>query len=172
MAKHRHLEDSFHYLGKIPWLNRSRSHDEEAATSVGPDTEGTWTLEKGRQSRNMQELNQGFHPAHTLSDGDHDGKEKRGTGASSQEEQDQHLKQPEQTDPHMYSLANQLRATFLNSWLNLLLIFSPVGIAVNYANVTPIAVFIINAVAIIPLAGLLGYACEEIALRAGETLAV
>ncbi|KAI4234865.1 MAG: hypothetical protein LQ349_003536 [Xanthoria aureola] len=118
----------------------------------------------------MQEPNQGFHPAHTRSDGDHDGEEKRETGASSQEGQGQHLKQPEQTDPHMYSLANQLRATFLNSWLNLLLIFSPVGIAVNYANVTPIAVFIINAVAIIPLAGLLGYACEEIALRAGETL--
>ena len=91
-------------------------------------------------------------------------------GASSREGQDQHLKQSEQTDPHMYSFASQLRATFLNSWLNLLLIVSPVGIAVNYANVTPIAVFIINAVAIIPLAGLLGYACEEIALRAGKTL--
>lgn len=84
--------------------------------------------------------------------------------------QNQHLKQSEQTDPHMYSLANQLRATVFNSWLNVLLIFSPIGIALNYANVTPIAVFIINLVAIVPLAGMLGYASEEIALRAGETL--
>ena len=32
------------------------------------------------------------------------------------------------------------------------------------------AVFIVNFIAIIPLAGLLSYATEEIALRVGETL--
>ncbi|KAL8967650.1 MAG: hypothetical protein Q9183_002816, partial [Haloplaca sp. 2 TL-2023] len=80
------------------------------------------------------------------------------------------IEQSGQTNPHMYSFANQFRATILRSWLNLLLVFSPIGIAVNYAHVTPIAVFIINLIAIMPLAGMLGYASEEIALRAGETL--
>ncbi len=115
MDKHRRSKDRTHHLGKITWLNRCRSHDEEAATSIGPDKEGTWTTTNARQSRHLGESHQGFHPADTLSDGDHDGEEKRETGASDQEGQDHHLKQSEQTDPHTYSLANQLRATFLNS---------------------------------------------------------
>lgn len=40
----------------------------------------------------------------------------------------------------------------------------------NYINVAPVAVFVINFIAIIPLAALLSYATEEIALRIGETL--
>ena len=197
MAKHQNSEDRSNYLGKIPWLNRSRSHDEEAATSVAPEKEGSPTLEK------MHEPSQGFHPADAMPDRDHDGQEKSdnpGNGTSTvlapsstpsgditqdpeaprrkkaiphafrQPGHNQHLKQSEQTDPHLYSLANQLRATVFNSWLNVLLIFSPIGTALNYANVTPTAVFIINLVAIVPLAGMLGYASEEIALRAGETL--
>ncbi|KAK5266013.1 hypothetical protein LTR99_004799 [Exophiala xenobiotica] len=64
----------------------------------------------------------------------------------------------------------QLHATLFNSWINVLLIFSPVGIACYYAHVTPVAVFVINFVAIIPLAAMLSYATEEIALRVGEVL--
>ena len=77
---------------------------------------------------------------------------------------------PVATDPHRYSLANQFRATFLYSWLNLLLVFLLIGIAVNNANVPLITVFTINLIAIIPLAGILGYASEEIAIRVCETL--
>ena len=47
---------------------------------------------------------------------------------------------------------------------------APVGIAMYYAHVNPVAVFVINFIAIIPLAGMLSYATEEIALRVGETL--
>lgn len=51
------------------------------------------------------------------------------------------------------------------------LVFVPVGIALNYVpSVSKIVVFVINFVAIIPLAGLLSYATEEIALRTGETI--
>ena len=69
-----------------------------------------------------------------------------------------------------FTFKSQIRATILNSWINILLIASPVGIAVYYAKINPVAVFVINFIAIIPLAGLLSYATEEIALRVGETL--
>ena len=65
---------------------------------------------------------------------------------------------------------SQLHATLFNSWINVLLIASPVGIAVYYAHVNPVAVFVINFIAIIPLAAMLSYATEEIALRVGEVL--
>lgn len=64
----------------------------------------------------------------------------------------------------------QLRATLFNSWINVLLIASPVGIAVYYAHINPVAVFVINFIAIIPLAAMLSYATEEIALRTGEVI--
>ncbi|TKA47004.1 hypothetical protein B0A49_12827 [Cryomyces minteri] len=46
----------------------------------------------------------------------------------------------------------------------------PVGIALNYTGANPVAVFVVNFIAIIPLAAMLSYATEEIALRVGETL--
>ncbi|KIV86922.1 calcium/proton exchanger [Exophiala sideris] len=69
-----------------------------------------------------------------------------------------------------YTLWSQIRATVFNSWINVLLIFSPIGIAVYYAKINPVAIFVINFIAIIPLAGMLSYATEEIALRVGEVL--
>lgn len=71
--------------------------------------------------------------------------------------------------PH-FTVGNQLRRTLLNSWINVLLIMAPVGIAVNYAHAQPVAVFVINFIAIIPLAAMLSYATEEIAIHTGETL--
>jgi hypothetical protein len=72
--------------------------------------------------------------------------------------------------PKRFTLSNQLRATVFNSWINILLIAAPVGIAVHFVNVSPIAVFVINFIAIIPLAALLSYATEEIAIRASNTI--
>lgn len=55
-----------------------------------------------------------------------------------------------------FTVAQQIRATLLNSWINVLLIFVPIGIAVNYAPGVPrVAVFVINFIAIIPLAAML-----------------
>ena len=73
-------------------------------------------------------------------------------------------------DNHKFTAASQLRATLFNSWINVLLVFVPVGIAVNFTNIAPVAVFVINFIAIIPLAAMLSYATEEIALRTGETI--
>ncbi|KAI9848066.1 MAG: hypothetical protein M1837_001168 [Sclerophora amabilis] len=86
--------------------------------------------------------------------------------ASNQDEKD-HLSRPKQR----FTFGGQLRATLFNSWINVLLIAAPVGIIVNYVAPSQfIAIFVINFIAIIPLAAMLSYATEEIALRVGETL--
>jgi len=56
------------------------------------------------------------------------------------------------------------------SWVNVLLIFVPVGIAVQAVGLDPTIVFAMNAVAIVPLAGLLSHATESVASRMGDTL--
>ena len=56
------------------------------------------------------------------------------------------------------------------SWLNVLLVFVPVGIAVQAAGVNKNIVFAMNAIAIIPLAGLLSYATESVASDLGDTV--
>lgn len=57
-----------------------------------------------------------------------------------------------------------------HSWVNVLLVFVPVGIAVEAAGLSPAIVFAMNAVAIIPLAGLLSHATESVASRLGDTI--
>ena len=76
----------------------------------------------------------------------------------------------ESEKPKKFTVMSQLRATILNSYINVLLIAVPVGIAMNYAKVSPVVVFVVNFIAIVPLAALLSYATEEIALRTGETI--
>ncbi|KAJ5640134.1 uncharacterized protein N7484_007996 [Penicillium longicatenatum] len=57
-----------------------------------------------------------------------------------------------------------------HSWVNVLLVFVPVGIAAKAAGLSPDIVFAMNAVAIIPLAGLLSHATESVASRLGDTI--
>lgn len=58
-----------------------------------------------------------------------------------------------------------------HSWINLLLVFVPAGIAVKLVpNMSPGVIFGLNAVAIIPLAGLLSYATETVAHRMGDAV--
>ena len=45
-----------------------------------------------------------------------------------------------------------------------------IGIVVNYTNIPKVAVFVMNFIAIIPLATMLSYATEEIVLRIGEKI--
>ena len=69
-----------------------------------------------------------------------------------------------------FTIKNQLGATIFNSWINILLVCCPIGIGLNYAAVDKKAVFVVNFIAIIPLAGMLSFATEEIALHVGESL--
>lgn len=140
---------------------------EETKDSTSDDTmtaEDTTTSEKPRQRKGLKGM---FH------------REKK-VAESDKAEEDESMK------PH-YTFGNQIRATLFNSWINILLIAGklrstflltskslmnlvPVGIIVNYLHITPVAIFVINFIAIIPLAALLSYATEEIALRTGEVI--
>ncbi|GKZ29493.1 hypothetical protein AbraIFM66950_005193 [Aspergillus brasiliensis] len=57
-----------------------------------------------------------------------------------------------------------------HSWVNVLLVFVPVGIATQAAGLNPGLIFAMNAIAIIPLAGLLSHATECVASRLGDTV--
>ncbi|RFU34793.1 hypothetical protein B7463_g1586, partial [Scytalidium lignicola] len=62
------------------------------------------------------------------------------------------------------------KAIILSSYINLLLVFVPVGIVCKAADLQPGLVFGMNAIAIIPLAGLLSHATESVAKRLGDTI--
>jgi len=54
---------------------------------------------------------------------------------------------------HKKSPYELLKTILCSSWANLLLVFIPVGIALHFVNVSPTLVFVMNFLAIIPLAG-------------------
>ena len=65
---------------------------------------------------------------------------------------------------------NNTKNTLLASYFNVLLVFVPVGIAVQFSGASPTIVFAMNAIAIIPLAGLLAHATEAVASSLGDTI--
>lgn len=68
------------------------------------------------------------------------------------------------------SIVSQFKATILGSWVNVLLVCVPIGFALRYSHSNGYAIFIVNFIAIIPLAAMLSFATEELALYTGETL--
>lgn len=68
---------------------------------------------------------------------------------------------------HFYEACKEI---LFSSWINVLLVFVPVGIAVQAAGANKTIVFAINAIAIIPLAGLLSHATESVASEMGDTI--
>lgn len=56
------------------------------------------------------------------------------------------------------------------SWINVLLIFVPLGIIAEHLHWKAIWIFSLNFLAIIPLAKILGDATEQVSLRLGQTL--
>jgi Ca2+:H+ antiporter len=57
-----------------------------------------------------------------------------------------------------------------HSYINIMLVFVPIGIAAKLVHLKPEIVFSMNAIAIIPLAGLLAHATEVVAARVGDAL--
>jgi len=85
-------------------------------------------------------------------------------------ENDDDKNKPKRVHNPNITVISQLKVVFL-SWINILLVCVPIGIAVgNIDGFNSIAKFVINFVAIIPLAAILSYATEELALYIGETL--
>lgn len=60
--------------------------------------------------------------------------------------------------------------TLKSNPVNVLLVFVPLGIVGGAMNWDPTAIFILNFLAIIPLASLLSFATEELAAKLGQTL--
>ena len=64
----------------------------------------------------------------------------------------------------------QIRRTLFSSPFNFLLLAAPAGIALWALKIPGPAVFVVNFIAIIPLAALLAKATEEVAMRTGGSL--
>ena len=60
--------------------------------------------------------------------------------------------------------------TLTNSYINVFLVFVPLGILAGTLCWSPTAVFILNFIAITPLAALLSFATEELSANLGQTL--
>ena len=78
--------------------------------------------------------------------------------------------EPEENPNILVRFYKACKEILFSSWLNTLLVFVPVGIAVQAAGVNKTIVFAINAIAIIPLAGLLSHATESVASDLGDTI--
>ncbi|PGH16923.1 calcium/proton exchanger [Polytolypa hystricis UAMH7299] len=86
--------------------------------------------------------------------------------------------EPEMKGPLGARIYNAAKLILLSRWINCLLVFVPLGIILGAINrsqghnssISPTVVFSINAVAIIPLASLLGFATENVASKLGDKI--
>lgn len=131
---------------------------ERSSEKTAVDSEST-----GRPPSEEQKARQRFLARFRRNRGDEKDQSKSTTGLSTATSKQSRKHRP-------YTFGSQLKATIFNSWINVLLLAAPVGIAIHFLNISPVAVFVVNFIAIIPLAALLSYATEEIAIRVGETL--
>jgi Ca2+:H+ antiporter len=60
--------------------------------------------------------------------------------------------------------------TLISNYVNVFLVFVPLGILAGELGWGPAATFILNFIAIIPLASLLSFATEELSAKLGDTL--
>ncbi|KAF3312982.1 hypothetical protein TWF173_006369 [Orbilia oligospora] len=65
---------------------------------------------------------------------------------------------------------NATMSVLTSNYVNVLLVFVPIGIIAGMFEWAPITIFTLNFLAIVPLAALLSYATEEISLYVGQTL--
>lgn len=83
-----------------------------------------------------------------------------------QQQENAEIKSVHKKDRHI-TVKEGFMAIVKASYVNVLLVFVPIGIASHFVW-SPTVTFIMNFLAIIPLAKLLGFATEDIALRTGE----
>lgn len=62
------------------------------------------------------------------------------------------------------------KTVLCSNYVNVLLFFIPLGIVAGIQKWSDVSIFVLNFLAIIPLAALLSFATEELALQVGETL--
>jgi Ca2+:H+ antiporter len=62
------------------------------------------------------------------------------------------------------------KVTLYSNYVNILLVFVPVGIVAGAMGWNPTVVFVLNFFAIVPLAAVLSFATEEISMKLGQTM--
>src|SRR5688500_15205313 len=72
------------------------------------------------------------------------------------------------TSPLTLTLRKSIEIVLSSSKINILLIFIPLGYLAHIFDLSDNWVFVLNFLAIIPLAKLLDFATEELSLRVGE----
>ncbi|TVY75960.1 Vacuolar calcium ion transporter [Lachnellula suecica] len=65
---------------------------------------------------------------------------------------------------------NVTKVTLFSNYVNVLLVFVPLGIVAGAMHWNPLTVFILNFFAIVPLAAVLSFATEEISVKLGQTM--
>lgn len=65
---------------------------------------------------------------------------------------------------------NVTKVTLYSNYVNILLVFVPLGIVAGACKWDPTTVFILNFFAIVPLAAVLSFATEEISMKLGQTM--
>lgn len=67
-------------------------------------------------------------------------------------------------------VVNVTKITLHSNYVNILLVFVPLGIVAGAFKWNPTVVFVLNFFAIVPLAAILSFATEEISLKLGQTM--
>ena len=66
--------------------------------------------------------------------------------------------------------AKAFKGLVLDSWLNILILATPIGWAAHFGHWNAYAIFILNLVSLIPLAMIIGKLTEDLATRYGDTI--
>ncbi|KAF5666849.1 manganese resistance [Fusarium circinatum] len=144
--------------------------NEKQNGSSGSVNGGDRQVSSRNNSSLLKALSAGHVPSHSSS---------QATRPGSVIETPNKAEEPSQENPNPTSkmtrffaeVKRSVKISLFHSWLNILLIFVPVGIAVSQVDgINGGIVFGLNAVAIIPLAGLLAYATESVARKMGDAL--
>jgi Ca2+:H+ antiporter len=86
-----------------------------------------------------------------------------------QRSREEHGEEDEEQRPRRYyTFTSQLKATLFTSWWNVLLVVVIAGFVVKYCDLSPVATFCVNFIAIFPLGNLLSLVTEELTIRGGD----
>lgn len=155
-----HGTSSRHDTSILPITNQQPKNQDGLHPSTGPGPTGP------AQQQHSQHVTYDTSTTRAISVDTHDGEK---TSALDSDE----------PKPGFFIKAwTSVKLIILSSWVNWFLLFVPVGIALgavqrstgNDGPISPTVVFSINAVAIIPLAWMLGYATECVAADMGDTI--
>ncbi|GAP84785.1 putative Ca2+:h+ antiporter [Rosellinia necatrix] len=150
-----------HHANTAPGILQSIGDAEFAPMAQGDETYDSQATTTGSPTTTHDE--QGTRNRRKISGEPHGGSNFEDTSALEEDETPKRSKGD-------FTFKNQIQRTLLSSPINILLLAAPAGIALWLLKIPGPAVFVVNFIAIIPLATLLSDATEQVALRTGETV--